>query len=115
MRLSFASKVGALTLLSQLVGVAPALAQPPTIPPVPIISPTGGIQGLAQRVVGWILLIAGIVAVLFLIWGGFQYLTAGGNAEQAQKAKTTIINSVIGIVIIALSYFIYNAVLDVLR
>ena len=48
--------------------------------------------------------ILGLVAVIFLIYGGIMYITAGGNPESATKARTIIINAIIGIVIILLAF-----------
>jgi len=63
-----------------------------------------------QKVIGnaiqFLLLIAGALAVVYLIYGGVLYITAGGDAEKATKGRTAIINSIIGIVIIALAYVI---------
>lgn len=59
------------------------------------------------EVVKDILLAIGLgIAVIILIVGGIQYLTAGGNAEKAEGAKKLIINAVIGIVIILAAAFI---------
>jgi len=57
-----------------------------------------------------LLLIAGALAVLFVIIGGYQYLTSAGNEEQAEKGKKTLINSIIGIVLIILSWVIVNVI-----
>ena len=46
------------------------------------------------------------IAVIVLIVGGIQYITAGGNAEKADGAKKLIINSIIGIIIILAAAFI---------
>lgn len=43
--------------------------------------------------------IAGLVAVIFIIYGGVQYATSQGNADQAQRAQSTIINALIGLVL----------------
>jgi len=96
------------------IGMLAAVAQTvPVTPPLPIV---GGItlRSLFERIVLWVLAIAGMIAVLFLIYGGFLYLTAGGDAERVTKAKTTIINAVIGIIVIALAFAIFFAVTDVL-
>ena len=50
------------------------------------------------------------VAVLFLIIGGFRYITSAGNPDGQTKGKQTVINALIGIVIIVLSYVIVNVV-----
>ncbi len=63
-----------------------------------------------RLVINWLLGIAFGVAILFLIIGGFWYITSAGNEEGAEKGKSTAINAIIGIVIIILSYVIINVV-----
>ena len=60
------------------------------------------------------LAIAGIVAVLFLIVGGFRYITASGNEEQAEAAKKTITHVILGVVIIILSFVIIRVIANAL-
>jgi len=61
------------------------------------------IRNIIQNI---LLPIAGIVAVLFIIVGGFQYITSGANEEWAETGKKTLRNAVIGLVVIILSYII---------
>lgn len=68
------------------------------------------INGLIRTVINWLLGIAFGIAVLFLIVGGFWYITSAGNEETAEKGKGTAINAIIGIVIIILSYVIINVI-----
>lgn len=63
-----------------------------------------------RTIINWALGIAFGVAVIFLIIGGFRYITAGGNEESVEKGKSSVINALIGIVIIVLSYVIVNVV-----
>jgi threonine/homoserine/homoserine lactone efflux protein len=65
---------------------------------------------LANSVVDLLLLVAGIIAVIYLIYSGFLYITAAGNADNAKKGQQGIINAIIGIVIIALAWVIANTV-----
>lgn len=57
----------------------------------------------------------GVIFLVIVIYGGFLWMTAGGNTEQTRKASTMIKNGVIGIIIISLSYgltlFIFNNIL----
>ena len=62
----------------------------------------------------YMLAISGTVTVLFLILGGFWYLTAAGNEEQVEKGKKTLINAVIGLVVITLSFAIVKIVTSTL-
>lgn len=48
------------------------------------------------------------VATAFIIWGGYIWLTAGGNEEKVGTAKKYITNAVLGIIIGTLSYYIVN-------
>jgi hypothetical protein len=54
----------------------------------------------------------GVVLVVLLIYGGFLWMTAGGNSDQVDKAKKMIINSVIGIIIVLAAYSISYYVLE---
>jgi hypothetical protein len=68
------------------------------------------VNGLIKTVINWMLGIAFAIAVVFLIIGGFMYITSAGNEESAEKGKGTVLNALIGIVIIILSYVIVNVV-----
>lgn len=57
-----------------------------------------------------ILRMAGILAVIFIVYGGFQYLITTGEPEKAKNARTTIINALVGLMIAILSVAIVNVV-----
>ena len=57
-------------------------------------------------VMNWVLAIVAIIAFVYLIISGVNYITAGGDAEKATKARTGILNAIIGIVVVVLAYFI---------
>lgn len=62
------------------------------------------------RIIGLVLTIAAIVAFLYLLIAGFQYITAGGDADKAQKARQGIVNALVGILVILISYLILRYV-----
>lgn len=43
--------------------------------------------------------IAGLVAVGYIIYGGFRYMTSQGSPDSTKGAQQTIINALIGVVI----------------
>ena len=55
--------------------------------------------------------VASIVALIYLILGGYQYITSQGNPDMAAQAKSTLVNSIVGLVIILCSYLIIHFVL----
>ena len=48
----------------------------------------------------------GVIFLIHMIYGGFKWMKARGNAPEVEKAKEVIISAVIGLVIIAGSYAI---------
>ncbi|MFH1046815.1 MAG: D-alanyl-D-alanine carboxypeptidase family protein [Patescibacteria group bacterium] len=48
----------------------------------------------------------GILAAVMLMIGGIEWLTAGGNSGKAEKARTRITDSVIGLALMILAYLI---------
>jgi hypothetical protein len=70
------------------------------------------VGGLAARIVRILLYFAGIVAVIMAIVGGYQIMTAGGNATQATNGRKTLTNAIIGLVIVILSFIIIQAVIS---
>jgi len=55
-----------------------------------------------------------IIAVLYLLWGGFQILTAGGDEEKVTKGKTIIIQAGIGLLVIFLANSIVQWILGLI-
>ena len=64
------------------------------------------IIGIINGVVG----ILALVAVVFIVIGGVNYMTSAGDAGKIQKAKSTILYAVIGLVIAVLAFAIVNFV-----
>lgn len=51
-------------------------------------------------------MIAGAVAVFIIIFAGFTYVTANGDASKISHAKNEILYSVIGLVVVILAFII---------
>jgi len=47
--------------------------------------------------------IVGLVAVAYVVWGGIQFVTAQGETERTKKARQTVINALIGMIIALIS------------
>ena len=54
--------------------------------------------------------IAGIILFVYLVWGGFDYLTSMGDPKKAEAGRAKITNAVIGFTIIFASYWIVQIV-----
>lgn len=62
--------------------------------------------GIVTDLLNWALSLAGIVAFIFLIVGGFKYLTAQGDQKAIAGAQQTIFGAVIGLLIVFVSYWV---------
>jgi len=52
--------------------------------------------------------VAGLVLLAMLLWGGIQWMTAGGDKEQMAKAQGRITSALIGFVIFMSVFAIIN-------
>ncbi len=65
---------------------------------------------LFNSIINVILVIAGFLAIVYLIFSGIRYITSAGNADQAKAARQGIINAVIGIAVVVASFVIVRLV-----
>ncbi len=93
---------------------SPALAI--DIPTVGGISSDDDVPQLIVKVIQWILIILGSLALLFLIIGGLRYVISMGDENAIAGAKKTIIYAIVGLGIALVSYVILawlnNAILS---
>ena len=67
---------------------------------------------LIGQVIKILLGVSGAIVMIFTFYGGFLYMTAGGNTEQIKEAKNWITNGIIGLIICVLAYAITTFVVD---
>ena len=65
---------------------------------------------LIVGLINLIFILSVVVALLYLIWGGFKWLTSGGDKTAVQGAREHLVAAIVGLVVIFLSYFILNFV-----
>lgn len=66
---------------------------------------------IVLNVVDILLRAVGYVAVFFILYGGFQFITSQSSADGVTKARKTIFNAVIGLVVSLVSVAIVNFVI----
>lgn len=74
----------------------------------------GFIWHIALNIIEIGLFIVGYIAFFFIMFGGFQFLTGGGNPAQIEKARKTILNAVIGLAISIGAVAIVNLIFGIL-
>lgn len=68
------------------------------------------VADLLVKAIQLILDFAGALAVLFIIYAGFLFITSNGNKDRVSQAKATLTYAVIGVIVISLSYAIVTFV-----
>ena len=68
------------------------------------------IAAFVDEVANWLYVVGFAIVLIVVVIGGIQYMTAGGNDEQVQKAKKTIITGLVGAAIILLAGVIVDTV-----
>lgn len=117
-RTFFKSLVVALFLGASLAFGSHAFAQ--------VVDPTSGLETFGQaagfvttgsltltiaRLIRTVITLLGILAVIFVMYGGFSFMTAGGNDDKVKRARKILTSAVIGLVIVLSSFAIVQFVL----
>lgn len=58
-----------------------------------------GISTLMGSIIGILVFIVGVISVIMVIVGGYQYIFSGGDSQKAASARNTLIYSLIGVTI----------------
>jgi len=84
--------------------------------PVEIPNPlkTNSIAELIDRIISYVIGIATVIFPLIIIFGAFQFLTAGGDMEKITTARKTLMYAIIGYILILISKGITMIVADLL-
>ena len=75
---------------------------------------SGFIWRIALNLIEIALGVVAYIAFFFILYGGFQFLTGGSNPSQIEKARKTILNAVIGLVISIGAVAIVNLVFGII-
>jgi hypothetical protein len=86
-------------LLLSATGYVYAADIPLTIPTPSNLKITN-IGALLSGAIGFILVIAALAAFIFLIWGGIQWITSGGDKSSVEAARQRILAAIIGLFVV---------------
>jgi len=122
MKKLFASIITGFVLMAGIIPVASAAGVQidPNLHPeyAPVVIISGGTEAdygnyFLQLIAGGLLYLAGPVAILFIAFSGFQYVTSHGDQNALESAKKTLEWAIIGLVVIILAYAIVRVVIDI--
>lgn len=107
-----------LTAGAYLALAAPAFAQtlvnicPKDAVFAKLCTTTADFGEIVGQAISILLIVAVIIALIFLIWGGIKWITSGGDKTKVESARGTIIGAIVGLIIALGAYFILQVVLN---
>jgi len=66
-----------------------------------------GVNQLLSNIVGLFFAAGGLAFIIMFVWGAVQMILSGGDKEAIAKARARITWSIVGVVLLALSYLIF--------
>lgn len=115
-------KLGIITTAFAVVAanVSEAFAQSRTAGQLGLTLPTTAPGGLGftnlndaiTGVMNLVFFFALLLVLIYLVWGGIQWITAGGDKAGLEAARGKITGAIIGIIVVAVAFAIYNLLLN---
>lgn len=69
---------------------------------------TSGINDVIASILSAVFVVAALLVLLYLIWAAIEWISAGGDSGKIQKARDKIVQSIIGIIVLASSLAIFG-------
>ncbi len=112
-------KFGLLAGIVALLGLMPLLGMVSTAHADDLLDEVNAEAGLGDEeltttlgaVINVVLSLLGIILLIIIIYAGFMWMTAGGDTGKVEKAKSWLINAVIGMILVLAAYAISSFVI----
>lgn len=63
-----------------------------------------------SRVFSAVIIVGGIATFIYMVYGGVQWITAGGEKDKVQAAREKITQAVIGLAVLASAWAVYKLI-----
>lgn len=72
------------------------------------------VGSLINKALNFVMVLGALLVFMYLIWGGIEWITSGGDKTKTESARNKITAAVLGLVILAASWAILGLVLKFL-
>lgn len=70
--------------------------------------------GIVDTLLGYLFPIAGIIALVFIIQGGYMWIISGGDPSKVKQAQGTLTWAILGLVIVMVIFGVIRVLIDFL-
>jgi hypothetical protein len=79
-------------------------------PAVGAESPQAGFSALLVAGINIFLIVGGIAALIYMLWGALDYVTSGGEEEKIQKARSKITFAAVGAILLIVVISVWSVI-----
>ncbi|MCB9801832.1 MAG: hypothetical protein H6774_01965 [Pseudomonadales bacterium] len=72
--------------------------------------PSGGMAFLIGRILSIAIVVGAVLLLLYLVWGGIEWIASGGDKGKLESARSKITQSIIGMIVLAGSVALFMLV-----
>jgi len=72
--------------------------------------PTKSPEDILDGTIKWVLGFGLVLSVIFLVWGGINYIGSSGDAQKTENAKKIIKYSILGVLVVGLSFALIGVI-----
>lgn len=83
---------------------------PITNPAIPTLKADTGIATYITIIWQTLVIVGGLMTLIYLAWGGLDYIFSGSQPDRLKRAKDKMFNSIFGLVFLVLSYALIKIV-----
>ena len=73
-------------------------------------SPGADLERLASTILGTLTGVASLASLLYFVIGALNWITAGGDKTKIESAQKSMLNAIMGIVVVVIAYFIASII-----
>lgn len=76
----------------------------------PTLNSSNPLNSIIGLLINLIFFVAVLIAFVFAIWGGYKMMVSQGDKKNVEEARTMILNSILGLVIVFLAFLFINTI-----
>ncbi len=78
--------------------------------PTNVNHPIGFLQAFIPKLINIGFIVAVVIFVFVLLWGGISWMTSGGDKQKVEDARSKITNGIVGLFVVFFVFVIINIV-----